>query len=97
MYSFSEQDFSDESLKYFSKTYFNHYFKDGDERVDGLRNASSNDEFSKGSLTISLLRDESIDEPKRTPMLLQEFGFFYQYERLSTPECYISKIDESGS
>ena len=71
LYSFSEQDFSDESLKYFSKTYFYHYFKDGNDRVNGLRNASSNDEFSKGFTNYLIGSRLKITDPKRTPMLLQ--------------------------
>ena len=96
LYSFSEQDFSDESLKYFSKTYFNHYFKDGDERVDGLRNASSNDEFSKGFTNYLIASRLSIDDPRRTPMLLQALDSFINTSDYQRQSAILARLMKSG-
>ena len=43
---FVEQTFTDKSLNYFAKTYYSNYFKDDDERLEGLRDTHPNDEFS---------------------------------------------------
>ena len=45
---FDEQTFTDKSLNYFAKIYYFNYFKDGDERLEGLRSTDSNNEFSNG-------------------------------------------------
>lgn len=96
LYSFSKQDFSDESLKYFSKTYFNHYFKDGDERVNGLRNASSNDEFSKGFTNYLIASRLSIDDPRRTPMLLQALDSFIDTNDHQRQSAILARLMRAG-
>lgn len=96
LYSFSEQDFSDESLKYFSKTYFYHYFKDGNDRVNGLRNASSNDEFSKGFTNYLIGSRLKITDPKRTPMLLKALESFIETKDQQRQDAILTRLMKGG-
>ncbi|DAC15393.1 MAG TPA: hypothetical protein D7I06_07125, partial [Candidatus Poseidoniales archaeon] len=94
--SFSKHNFSDESLNYFVKTYFFHYFREGDERVNGLRNANSNDEFSKGFTNYLIGSRLKITDPSRTPMLLQALDSFIETNDQQRLDAILARLMRGG-
>lgn len=94
--SFSNQNFSDDSLNYYVKTYFFHYFRDGDERVNGLRNANSNDEFSKGFTNYLIGSRLKITDPSRTPMLLQALDSFIETNDQQRQDAILARLMRGG-
>lgn len=94
--SFSKHNFSEESLNYFVKTYFFHYFREGDERVNGLRNANSNDEFSKGFTNYLIGSRLKITDPSRTPMLLQALDSFIETNDQQRQDAILARLMRGG-
>lgn len=90
------QDFNSESLNYYAKTYFFHYFKEGPERVDGLRNANSTNEFSKGFTNYLIASRLGVTDPNRIPMLLQALGSFIQTNDLQRQNAILARLMKAG-
>lgn len=96
LHSFTVQNFSDESLNYFAKTYFFHYFKEGDERVVGLRDAAYSDEFSNGFTNYLIASRLDIDDVDRTPMLLRALSSFIETNDQQRQSAILTRLMKAG-
>ena len=96
LHSFTVQNFSDESLNYFAKTYFFHYFKEGNERVVGLRDAAYSDEFSNGFTNYLIASRLDIEDLDRTPMLLRALSSFIETNDQKRQSAILARLMKAG-
>ena len=96
LHSFTVQNFSDESLNYFAKTYFFHYFKEGEERVTGLRDAAYSDEFSNGFTNYLIASRLDVDDLDRTPMLLGALSSFIETNDQQRQSAILARLMKAG-
>ena len=94
--SFTLQNFSDESLNYFAKTYFFHYFKEGEVRITGLRDAAYSDEFSNGFTNYLIASRLDVDDLDRTPMLLGALSSFIKTNDQQRQSAILARLMKAG-
>ena len=93
---FVEQTFTDKSLNYFAKTYYSNYFKDDDERLEGLRDTHPNDEFSEGFTNYLIASRLQRDNPERVTLFLQALGSFLATNDRQRQISVLTRLMNSG-
>ena len=96
LHSFTEQNFANESLNYYAKTYYFHYFKKGDERVVGLRETPANNEFSNGFTNYLIASRLHLENQERIPMLLKALSSFIETNDHQRQRAILTRLMKAG-
>lgn len=93
---FDKQTFTDKSLNNFAKTYYFNYFKDGHERLEGLRSTDSDDEFSNGFTNYLIASRLPRDDAERVPLFLNALGSFLNTDDHQRQISVMKRLMKSG-
>ena len=96
LHSFTVQNFANQSLNYYAKTYYFHYFKEGDERVVGLRDTPANNEFSNGFTNYLIASRLHLENQERTPMLLSALNSFIETNDHQRQSAILTRLMKAG-